>query len=197
MFAMNGFERQARNSAPGRSLLADCKDVRAQVRPNGTSMPAFRRSGLHAGPRPGEDGQALVEFTFVAVFVLLPLFTAIFTFGIAYSHQLTLTNAVGTGGQNLQLIRQNTSDPCKDTFSAITGAAPGLIASNIKMTITMNGNTPITNTGSANTCPGDQSELAQGKPNTITAYYPCNIAIYGHSFGNNCQLSATVTEFEY
>jgi Flp pilus assembly protein TadG len=139
----------------------------------------------------GNDGQSLVEFALV-----LPLFliivTGIFSFSIALSHQETLTQVVGVGGQYLQQIRTSTTDPCKDTFTAITNAAPNLTPANITLTLTMNG-TAV----KANTCSGDESDLVQGGPVTIEATYPCQFSVYGFKFVPTCNLYAEVSEYEY
>jgi Flp pilus assembly protein TadG len=132
----------------------------------------------------------------VAPFLLI-LLTGLFTFGIAYINDMTLINAVGAGGQQLQTIRTTTTDPCKDTFTAITNAAPGLNPAKITMTLTMNGNSPITNTGTANTCSGDQTELVANGSFTIKAQYPCALAVYGKAVSSNCAISTTLTEFSY
>lgn len=144
-----------------------------------------------AGPGRGEEGGALVEVA-LTVPVLLAVMTGIITFGIAYSHQLTLTQAVGSAGQYLAQIRTSTTDPCADTFSALKNAAPGLNASNISMTLTMNG---TTKTGTS--CSGSQSSLVQGSPASVYATYPCSLAVYGIKFTGSCSLAAKVTEYVY
>jgi hypothetical protein len=118
--------------------------------------------------------------------------TAICTFAIGFNNQLTLTSAVGSGAQYLQLIRTTTTDPCQDTLTAIENAAPSLTPSSITLSFSLNG-TPV----SGNSCAGDQSDLAQGQPVTVTAKYPCALAIYATKFATGCQLSASVTEYEY
>jgi Flp pilus assembly protein TadG len=139
-----------------------------------------------------EDGNSLIEFT-LTLPVLMAVLTAIFEFGLAFNNQLQLTQAVGAGAQYLQQIRSTTTDPCKDTITTIEGSAPTLRPSSITLTLTMNGNAPVT----GGTCSGDQSELAQGEPVTVYASYPCNIAIYGFKFSSACNLTAQVTEYEY
>lgn len=124
--------------------------------------------------------------------ILLALLTAIVSFGIAFSNQLTLTQAVGTGAQFLQQIRQTTSDPCADTLNAVSQAAPTLKKSNISLSITMNGSTI-----SGSSCSGSQSNLVQGQPVTVAATYPCNLQIYGVKLSSTCNLGAQVTEYEY
>lgn len=148
-----------------------------------------RRLGVFA--RADERGSALVEFALILP-AMLAVITAICTFGIAFSNELTLTNAVGAGAQYLQLIRTTTSDPCADTLSAIEAAAPNLKPSSISLSFSLNGTTVR-----GNSCAGDQSYLVQGQPITVSATYPCALAIYGTTFSSACQLSAKVSEYEY
>ncbi len=143
--------------------------------------------------RRGEEGSALVEIALIMA-PLMAIITAICAFGVAFSNQLTLTNAVGAGAQYLQLIRTTTTDPCKDTLTAIENAAPNLTPSSLTLTVTMDGVTP-TQTG--NSCSGTEGDLVPGTPVTVTATYPCALPIYGTTFSSGCQLSAKVTEYEY
>ena len=145
-----------------------------------------------------EDGNSLVEFT-LTLPILMAVLMAIFEFGIAFNNQLQLTNAVGAGAQYLQQIRTSTTDPCADTISMIEKSAPSLKPASISLTLTMNGNTPV----SGSSCSGDQSQLAQLQPVTVYASYPCNITIFGINIGGlstrnfTCNLTAQVTEYEY
>jgi hypothetical protein len=77
-------------------------------------------------------------------------------------------------------------------MTVIQGSAPYLNASNISLTLTMDGNKV---TGS--TCSGDQTDLVEGTPVTVQATYPCVLQIYRMSFTSSCQLAAQVTEYEY
>jgi Flp pilus assembly protein TadG len=162
-----------------------------------TNLKETRSSRRRALRRNGEQGQAMVELALVMP-ALLMVMTAIYTFGTAYNNQVTLTNAVGIGGQYLSSIRSTTSNPCADTLTAIENAAPKFTAANINLTISINGTLE-----SGSTCTGATSTLldAQGDPVTVTATYPCFLSImsagYGPKFISNCQLSATVTELEY
>jgi Flp pilus assembly protein TadG len=140
-----------------------------------------------------EEGSALVEIALV-IPVFMALVTGICSFAVGFNNQLTLTSAVGAGAQYLQLIRATTTDPCADTLTAIEAAAPSLKPGSISLTITMNGVPP---TQSANSCKGAQSDLVAGEPVTVSATYPCALAIYGAKFTNACQLSAKVSEYEY
>jgi Flp pilus assembly protein TadG len=141
----------------------------------------------------GDEGGALIEIA-LTVPVLLGLVTGICTFGIAFSNQLSLTQAVGVAGQYLSQIRSTSTNPCADAFTALKNAAPNLTSSSISMTVIMNGTTP-TQTG--NSCSGAQTNLVQGSSVSVQATYPCTLAIYGLRFASGCQLSAKVTEYEY
>ena len=140
----------------------------------------------------GEEGNALVEIALVLP-AFLAILMGIFSLGMMLSNQLTLNQATGAGGQSLARMRTSTTDPCKDTFTAITNASPSLASANIGLTLTMNGNTPIT----ATTCSGDQSELVQGSAVTVSTTYPCKLSVYGVKFASSCQITAQVTEYEY
>jgi Flp pilus assembly protein TadG len=145
-----------------------------------------------------EDGNAVVELA-LTLPILVAILVAIFEFGVAFNNQLQLTQAVGAGAQYLQLIRSTTTDPCNDTITTIENSAPTLLPSSITLTLTMNGDSPVT----GSTCPGKQSELAQGAPVTVYAKYPCNITIFGVNLvwlttqTFSCNLTAQVTEYEY
>ena len=138
-----------------------------------------------------QNGSSLIEFALVMPVMLLVM-TGIFSFSMAFYRQEQLTQAVGAGGQYLQQIRTSTTDPCKDTFNAITSAAPALTSSSITLTLTM-GSTNVT----AQTCAGDQTDLTQGGNVTVTASYPCTLTGYNYVFGGTCKLYAKVTEYEY
>jgi Flp pilus assembly protein TadG len=155
-----------------------------------------RSVGARASLSRGDQGGALIEIA-LTVPVLLGVLTGICTFGIAFSNQLTLTQAVGSGGQYLSQIRTTTTNPCADTFTAIKNAAPNLTSSKISVTVTMNGTTP---SQSGNTCPGDQTDLVQGGPVSVSATYPCalnTMPMFGNTLLGSCQLQAKVTEYEY
>ena len=146
-----------------------------------------------------EEGSALVEIALVTP-VLMAVVTGICSFAMGFNNQLTLTSAVGAGAQYLQTIRSTTSDPCADTLTAIKAAAPSLQGSAIQLSLAITsingtGTTSTTETGSS--CTGGTALLTSQEPVTVTATYPCALAIYGTSFTNKCQLSAQVTEYEY
>ena len=139
----------------------------------------------------GEEGNSLVEFA-----IVLPMFLTVVTglaaCSITLANQLALIQATGAGGQYLQQIRTSTTDPCKDTLTAIEDAAPNLAPSSISLSINMNGQKE-----SGSSCSGDQSYLEQGTFVTVSTTYPCAFNIYAIKFTTACQLSASVTEYEY
>jgi len=177
------FDGQAR--APKRGLSRA-----ARTRESRTGRRSLVR-GVRALLCGESQGSALVEIA-LALPILLSLLTAICAFGVGFNNQLTLVSAVGAGAQYLALIRTSTTDPCAATLTAIENAAPTLTPSSISLKITMDGTTV---TGP--TCSGDQTDLVQGQPITVSATYPCALPIYGSSFSTACQLSAKVTEYEY
>jgi Flp pilus assembly protein TadG len=155
--------------------------------PETLSLAALLRSRL----RPAEEGGALVEMALVMP-ILATLVLGIFSIGVMFMNYIDLTEATGAGGQYLQLIRTSTSNPCQDTYTAITQAAPSLVPGNITLTFNLNGTSV-----SGDTCAGYQSDLSAGTPVSVTATYPCNLTIYGINFAPGCTLSATATEYEY
>lgn len=161
-------------------------DSSLRKRANSPALRLRRFLGLR-----GEDGNALVEIALILP-VFLAFVTGIGSFAIALGNQITLIQATGSGGQYLQELRTSTTDPCKDTLTAIKNASPSLASANIGLTLTMNG-TKVT----ATTCSGDQSDLVQGGAVTVATTYPCILSVYGVKFASSCQLTAQVTEYEY
>jgi Flp pilus assembly protein TadG len=144
-----------------------------------------------------EDGNALVEFA-LTLPILMAVLVAIFEFGMAFNNQLQLTNAVGAGAQYLQELGTSSTDPCNDVYTTIKNSAPSLAPASISLTLNLGG-TKVT----GNTCSGDQSDIVPGGSFTVSATYPCNIALFGISLGGiytwnfSCNLSAQSTEFVY
>lgn len=144
-----------------------------------------------------EDGQSLVEFAMV-VPVLLAVLLGIFQCGILFGNNLQLTNAVGSGAQYLQQIRTTTSDPCSDTFTAIKNAAPSLSPSSIGLSFSFTSSSGTVTTVSGTSCSGDQGDMGQGEPVTVTATYPATLTVMGIRFlPSGFLLSQTITQYEY
>lgn len=183
METSSGLRRQARKIIRGLRLLFGAMERRAQRHSIG--------GRAHVSLAHGDEGGALLEIA-LTMPVLLGMVTGICAFGLTFSNQLTLTQAVGSAGQYLSQIRSSTTDPCADAFTALKNAAPNLASANIAMTVVLNG---TNETG--NSCSGKQTLLVQGSPVTVYATYPCSLAVYGVKFASSCQLSAKVTEYEY
>lgn len=163
--------------------------AKAQLSPLLHKQKTFLNSGDKL--RVSESGNALVELA-ISLPMMMLLFTGVLSFAIACSNQLTLTQAVGSGAQLLQQLRSATTDPCKDTLTAIENSAPSLNPANISLTLTLNG-TKV----SGSSCSGSQANLIESAPVTVVASYPCNLQFYGIKLAASCQLSAQVTEYEY
>jgi Flp pilus assembly protein TadG len=159
------------------------------LRKPANSLAQRLRRLFHLG---ADDGNALVEMALVLP-VFLAFVTGIGSFAIALGNQITLIQATGSGAQYLQQLRNGTTDPCKDTITAIENAAPNLASANIGLTLTLNGNSPIT----GSSCSGKQTQLIEGASVTVATTYPCTLSVYGVKFANSCQLTAQVTEYEY
>jgi Flp pilus assembly protein TadG len=142
----------------------------------------------------------VLEFAFVLPMMVAAV-TGLFSFGIALNNQIELTQAVGSGGQYLQLIQSITTDPCKDVATTVANNATNLVAANLTITLTMqdnNGNSTVqSGPASTFTCAGSQSNLVTGGTATVTGSYPCSLLVYGLNFKNACQLTAEVSEYEY
>lgn len=153
----------------------------------------------------GEDGGPLVELGMVLPMMMV-LVTGMCAFGLSLNNYIELTSAVGNAGQYLQQTASTTSDPCSDVATAMKNIAPNLGKNNISITLTMansGGTSTKTDTGTANSfsCSGDKSYLSTGGNISVSATYPCTLAIYalpyGAQIGKSCTLSAQVTEYEY
>lgn len=141
-----------------------------------------------------DKGNAIVEFALVLVPLML-FITGIFSFGMAMMNYESLTHAVAQGAQTLVTSRTSTLNPCADTLASIESAAPTLAPGSITLTITMGTNSA--HSGTNLTCSGAQSELSQGESVTVAATYPCNISVAGYTPSPTCNMSASVTEYEF
>ena len=142
-----------------------------------------------------EHGNAIVE-TALALPMIVLIITAIWQVGLLLTQANSLTQAATAGAQVLQSDRLSaTGDPCADVFAAVKGAAPTLTSSKISLTLTLNNNTPISNTS----CPGKQTQLAQGGPVTLEVTYPYSFSVLGYTVStfSGTMSSGAITEIEY
>lgn len=131
-------------------------------------------------------GNIMIEFAIIAPVMLL-LVLGTFQFGLVISNYVVLTDAVGMGARQLSLSR-GTSTPYDDARSAVTGATPSLTTASITITLRVNGTTCSTNSA----CSTALSSAA-GQSASVTATYPCSLAVYGYDFAPGCTLSAQMT----
>jgi Flp pilus assembly protein TadG len=156
-----------------------------------------KRGGSHLGRK--EKGQALVEFSVVLSFLLVPLVVGMATFAIFLSNYLTLTDAVNLGARQLAISRNVTTDPCTLVSTAITKAyQAGAVETGtpqLSITISMDNNSqsyPGTNifACSGTSTSGGPSYLVQNSYATITVTH--QIQPIFSSFGNfNIQARTT------
>jgi Flp pilus assembly protein TadG len=144
--------------------------------------------------------------TAVSLPILATLILGIFQCGILFNNYIQLTNATGEGADYLQTIRQSSTDPCTDTFTAIANAAPSLNKNSITLKVILNNTSTTTATASTYTgtgataaaCSGHQTQLVSQAPATVTASYPASLLIYGRNFfATGANISQTVTIYEY
>jgi Flp pilus assembly protein TadG len=133
------------------------------------------------------EGGALVEMAVTLPLILL-IMTGIFSFSVALHQKLLLSEAVSNAGRTLAIERGQT-DPCADTYTALTAAAPTLDPSQLSVSMTLKSG----GTSYANSCSGSGSAMSAGDTAQIVATYPCVLGVYGVSF-SRCQLRSQISE---
>ena len=104
-----------------------------------------------------EKGQALTEFALVLP-LLMAVLLAIVQFGIAFSHYLSLTDAVRAGARTAAVSRYE-SNPAAAAKDAVRAAADGLDASRLDVDVS--------------------SAWQSGSKVTVSATYPYELDIFG------------------
>jgi Flp pilus assembly protein TadG len=141
-----------------------------------------------------EAGGAMVEMALVMP-VLLCMITGIFSISMALYQKLQLAEAMSSAGRVLGGDR-GAADPCADTVTAITNAAPGLSKSSLGLTIIIDGNSYGTNksTVSCTAAGGPNNPLMPaGSTAVIQATYPCSLSIYNVK-GLSCAIGEQIAE---
>jgi len=169
--------------------LIDTPDVSPAPRPGLLHRCASAlRSGVRLAAR--RDGSALVEMG-VSLPVIFLVMTGIFSFSNTISSKLSLEQGIGVAGRQLAVDRGDT-DPCKTVSATLASAAPKLNSANITYSFTLNG---VTTNGKS--CPGTgglaNANLVAGMNASITATYPCTLAVYGKTW-SSCTLTGKITE---
>lgn len=128
-----------------------------------------------------------VEFALTAPVLLFILF-GIIEFGLTLNNYLVLTDAASAGVRQFAISRSSTN-PLTTATAAVTAAAPNLTSANLTITLKVNGT-------ACSSDPACQTALsnATGGSASLTAAYPCNLAIMGVNFAPGCSLSAEVTD---
>ncbi len=137
-------------------------------RSNGYGFRPLLRGACRAGSRAGrEEGGALFEFALVTPLLSMMLLGIIYG-GMTFYNYVELTNAVAVGARTLATNRAAYAGPptaCTLEETALKNAAANLTTSQIKIAAE-------TFTGSS-TC----SAMQPGTAGTVSATYPCNLAI--------------------
>jgi len=166
----------------------------------------LRRTHACAGR---EEGQALVEMG-IAISVLFLLLLGIISFGIAFSNQVTLTNAANNAAQVVMAGAGVITDPCQSANSAFANAATNLNNPKIyganPLSFSITAYTSSTASVSSGTqqvvfsdsggpsCASLAPSLTAGQQVVVSATYGCNLAFFGYNFAPNCKLTAQTSE---
>jgi Flp pilus assembly protein TadG len=147
----------------------------------------FPRRARRVPALSSESGGSLVEFAIVLPMMMV-LITGMYTFGIALSNYVMLTNAVGAGARAFAIspaVTINTgsgtttiTDPCAYAIQMATQSTPTIPAGGVTYTISY---TPLstgkTTTYTTGTCKGIAT--AVGDTVQLQALYPYNFVFYG------------------
>ena len=142
-----------------------------------------------------ERGASLIEFA-VTVPVLVMLVLGMMRFGITYNNQIMLTDAVRAGARQLSVSRGDNTDICNKAGVKVRNAGAMLDASQITMTMVVNGTTKTAAKGALPSCTGfgSQAAFASGSDVSVSAVYPCSLRVMGITFGpSTCTLSSQTT----
>ena len=131
-----------------------------------------------------ESGSALVEAAMVLP-ILLVVVLGIGRFGITFNNYIIVTDAVRAGGRQLALSR-GLANPCLAAKNRVLSAATSLAPASLTIT------TVVNSTSYAGTC--NAAVMTVGSDATVTATYPCDLAVFGINYAPGCTLTSTVTE---
>ena len=169
--------------------FAESKRLSSSARSAGKRV----RACLHKG----DDGNTIVEMALMLP-ILLTVMLGIFVLGIMFTNYTSLTQATGASAEYLQSLQTEPvgTDVCSMVWTFLTGAAPSLDSTKLKLTVTLNGTAPAgTTTGTGGSCPTTSTNMASGVKVTVATSYPCSFVIYGKDYaGGNCNLTATTSQ---
>jgi len=136
-----------------------------------------------------DSGAQAVEFALIAP-LLLMMIIGIIQFSITLNNYIELTEGVRTGARALAISRAMASaTPYTTTINSIGASAGNLTASNITVTVTVNGAACSTDA----TCSTALSSAA-GQTASVSATYPCNLTVMGVNYFPNCSLSSQTSD---
>jgi hypothetical protein len=108
-------------------------------------------------------------------------------FGLTLNNYVTLTDAARTAARQFATSR-GTSTPKTDTVNQIYGSAPNLTQGSLTIALSVNGTACTTDAACS-------AALTAGVPATVTASYPCSLAVAGIDFApSGCTLTVETTE---
>jgi Flp pilus assembly protein TadG len=149
--------------------------------------------------RKSDDGNTIVEMALMLPILMMTML-GVFVLGIMFNNYTALTQATGSSGEYLQSLQSEPigTDVCGMVWTFLTGAAPNLDKTKLKLTVTLNTDTPVTGTGSIGTCDTTSSDMASGVKVTVATSYPCNFVIYGKDYAagtlGGCNLTASTSQ---
>jgi Flp pilus assembly protein TadG len=155
----------------------------------------------------GERGAALVEFALVVPMFLI-LMIGMYSFGLLFTEDISLTEAVNIGGEQFAIQRNQGGDPCSTIAGYVVQASPFLTPSRMAYTFTVNGTATSFAKGVTPTCPSMATTLANETvgvviPVKLSATYYCTgvtaitigtLASFNPLPTANCTLTAQITE---
>jgi Flp pilus assembly protein TadG len=137
-----------------------------------------------AGFGRAEDGASAVEFALLLPVISLLLFSMI-AFGTTLYNYEVLAGAVASGARQFAVSRGSTT-PITSTQSVVYASAPGMASAQIGLTFKVSGTACATDAACA-------TALKNGVPASLSATYPCKLAVLGYDFAPGCQLGASTT----
>jgi Flp pilus assembly protein TadG len=129
-------------------------------------------------------GVTAIEFA-IAAPAMLMIGVGMMKFGLAISQYLMLTNAAAQGVTAFALSR-GTTNPYTLATTAITNAAPSLIAGSITKTLKINGTACTSDTD----CKSSLTTNGAGATALVITSYPCDLTVMGVNFKSSCTLTA-------
>jgi hypothetical protein len=154
--------------------------VRPPTRRSSAPSPhALIARAIRVAPAAGDErGQALIE-TALTLPLLLLVMIGLLQCGVLFNNWVTLTDAVRAGSRQLAISRAPGQNACTLAESTVRTAAPGLIATDLKVTWTV-----------TDSC----TSLLAGSEATLKATYPCKLSILGVDYIPNCSIKVQTTE---